>query len=281
MDINSEEIDRVNILVLAIHGPYEPWLSILMNGQMPTWMSGFSPVRIINVFGRAISSKLLIFDQLVYFLRWNRNPVIAYLSLLVEATIKVLFFVSRYRPRVLERSCSDVGGVWEVQMPDSLMLQGVKNIAALRNSLEHEYDFLVTTISSTYLNLPALEDFLRQSNRNEFLGGRLAISGGKVYQQGSFRVFSRDVVEYLVDNSIKYRHWKIEDIAMGTLARRRFNSFVDIPNMSIDSLMRIETLDIESVRSCSSFRCKSVDENGDRNDSQIMLRLHNLIAERT
>jgi tetratricopeptide (TPR) repeat protein len=45
-------------------------------------------------------------------------------------------------------------------MPDLLLLQGVKNIAVFRESLNHDFDYLVTTITSTYLNLTLLDNYL-------------------------------------------------------------------------------------------------------------------------
>jgi hypothetical protein len=159
-------------------------------------------------------------------------------------------------------------------MPDSLMLQGVKNLAAFRESLNLEYDFLVTTISSSYLNLSLLKEFLEQVKPENFVGGRIEKSGDMKYQQGSFRVYSRDVVENLVSHSRHYKHWKIEDIAMGALTTSLYSEFTEMPNMTIQSVSDVENISNEELGRIISYRCKST-MNGARKDAEVMHSLHN------
>ena len=270
MKSNPESTSTVKILVLAIHGPYEPWLSILRAGQMKTWMNHSSDIRIVNVFGREIQNRWLKLDQKAYFLRWSSSKLIAYSSLIVEAGLKKILLVNRIRPTVIQSSHERYGEVWEIQMPDSLMLQGVKNLAAIRESLNHEYDFLVTTITSSYINLEALLGKLTLARRRSFIGGRIEKSGSMSFQQGSFRVYSRDVVEYLISNASSYKHWKIEDIAMGHLVATNYHDYVEIPNLTVNSLEELNKYSTTEIKDACSIRCKSVEPNGDRNDASIM-----------
>lgn len=265
------------ILLVAVHGPYEPWLSILKNGQLVTWMTSPSRIKIINVFGIKVSSRVLKVDQWMYFLRWHPIKVVAYSSLMLEVILKKALRTSIYSPKVKRVNLESLGDVWEVQMPDSLLLQGVKSISVFRESLNEDFDYLVTTITSSYINELALLKVLSESPRQEFLGGRIEFSGEMRYQQGSFRVYSRDVVEFIVENSRRYQHWKIEDIAMGNLVNRKYRKFTELPNMTVASVGDLIEEENEELKKMCSIRCKSVDEKGVRLDPEIMKLIHKLL----
>ena len=273
MDENCKESNSSKILIIAIHGPYEPWVSILHDGQRKTWMKSWNGIRIINIQGRRIHDRFLKLDQTIYFLRWSRKRFIAYLSLLAEACLKEALFLNRYRPRFNQGNYESSVLNLELQMPDTLMLQGVKNLAAFRKSLDYEYEFLVTTITSSYLNLHALRKCLDKVDPDGFLGGRIEKSGSMHYQQGSFRVYSRDVVENLVSHSRRYKHWKIEDIAMGNLAASLYSNFTELPNLTLQSVGEVEELTEEELKQTISFRCKST-QDGIRKDVEVMHSLH-------
>ena len=267
---------KTKILITAIHGPYEPWLQILSEGQLRTWMSPKSGINIVNVFGKKINTKYQALDQRIYYLRWSKNKAIAYTSLLLEAVSKIIFRANRYRPNVVIETDQKYGNVWAIQMPDLLVLQGVKNMAVFRESLKHDFDYLVTTITSTYLNLQLLDDYLTSKPKVSFVGGRIEKSGSMLYPQGSFRVYSRDVVEYIVNNSKKYKHWKIEDIAMGKLVNKGYCCFENIPHLTLDSTASLANLTSQDYESVISYRCKSM--NGkERMDAPIMHLLHRKI----
>jgi hypothetical protein len=251
-------------------------MEILENGQLKTWMTNKTSSRIINVFGLAMKSRVREIDQKIYYMRWSRSKIVAYLALSIEAGLKKLLPIDKYRPKISRHRKSSTSEIWEVQMPDSLLLQGVKNISVFRKSLELDFDFLVTTITSSYINLELLEDALGQISPTGFLGGRIEKSGEKEYQQGSFRVYSRDVVRKLVENSQRYKHWKIEDVAMGDLVSKYYSRLTRLPNCTLESLADVESLTQEDLREAISYRCKSSRENK-RIDSQIMKSLHKRI----
>ena len=261
------------ILVIGIHGPYEPWKRIWRKGQIETWMNFPSGVRIVSVFGSSINARLLSGDQKVYFLRWSPVKLLAYASLAIEATVKKIVNFDRFRPQVVVSHDDAQREIWIVEFPDSLLLQGIKNLAVFRESLNHDFDFLVTTITSSYLNLHALGECLEKVEPHGYLGGRIEKSGGMLYQQGSFRVYSRDVVENLVNHSRRYKHWKIEDIAMGNLAASLYSNYTELPNLTLQSVEEVEELNEEELKQTISFRCKST-QDGIRKDVEVMHALH-------
>jgi len=275
MDITNKDS---KILVCVIHGPYEPWLTILREGQLQTWMNTFPDVKKVNVFGEPISKKLLNIDQLLYFKRWSPIKIVAYFSLFVEAVLKKTLNLDRFRPQVDKFDQEEHTSTWTIRMPDSLLLQGVKNLATFRASLDEDFDFLVTTITSSYLNLGIIKDYLTNQESKNFLGGRIENSGKVNYQQGSFRVYSRDVVEYICQNSMNYKHWQIEDIAMGNLISLRYENLHSMSNVSVSSIQEASELTPEQFSSTMSYRCKSINGHT-RNDSEIMHFIHNQLQQ--
>jgi len=263
------------ILIIGIHGPYEPWLEIFANGQTRTWITNNSSCKIVNIFGVALSTKIKDVDQRIYYLRWSQRRIIAYSALLAEALIKSILFLDRYRPRINFKEQRTTDEIWRIKMPDSLLLQGVKNLLAFRNSLEDDFDFLVTTITSTYLNTELLEETLSRVPANGYLGGRIEQSGRMKYQQGSFRVYSRDVVQTIVENTRRYKHWKIEDVAMGDLVSKLYSVTSELPNLTLKSLSDVHALTTEDLKTTISYRCKATDGEK-RIDSDIM----NLLLQR-
>lgn len=264
------------ILIIGIHGEYEPWLDIFKEGQKKTWMTSTENSMIVNAFGLPIKSKTRVIDEKIYYLRWSSNKIIAYGSLLIEAIVKTIVPLHKLRPCIRYENNYALGDIWRIEMCDTLMLQGVKNIAVFRNALKFKFDYLVTTITSSYLNVPALEAYLSEVKASRFIGGRLEFSGELKYQQGSFRVYSRDIVEDIVFNSRKYRHWKIEDVAMGNLISSFADQLTEIPNRTLATLEEVEMLTQEDLKTVISYRCKAT-EKGKRIDSRIMRLLHQKI----
>lgn len=275
MDNSNKEI---KILVCVIHGPYEPWLTILREGQLQTWMKPFPGVNIVNVFGEPISEKFLKIDQVLYFKRWSSNKIVAYFSLFIEALIKWTLNFDRIRPKVQKVNKGNFLSTWTIKMPDSLLLQGVKNVATFRTALDEDFDYLVTTITSSYLNLDVIRDYLTNQLPKSFLGGRIENSGKVDYQQGSFRVYSRDVVEYICQNSKKYKHWQIEDIAMGNLINLKYKKLHPMANVSVSSIQEAAQLTPDQFSSTMSYRCKSINGH-ERNDSEIMHFIHDQLLQ--
>lgn len=240
-------------------------------------MSSHSSIRIVNAFGRAIKPTHVSRDEKMYFLRWSKNPLLAYGALSLEALLKKIIRLDNFEPKVQISVDKNLGEVWTVNMPDSLLLQGLKNMSIFRESLNHDFEYLVTTITSTYLNLENLQSYLDKVSNLNFAGGRIEKSGAMFYQQGSFRVYSRDVVGRLVSSSKRYPHWKIEDIAMGSLVSKLRVQLDEIPNTTLSTEQDVANLTGEDIQKFVSYRCKSMKQNK-RNDPAIMKALQNRVC---
>lgn len=271
----SDHEHKKRVLIAVIHGPYEPWLTILKKGQLKTWCSQGNFHSVVHIFGRRLPYFWQRLDIRTYYLRWHKNKFIAFAALILESAVKRILFVSAWKPRILEKEESGLK-FWEVQFPDFSVLQGVKNLSVFRKSLEREYDFLVTTITSSYIDVNALLDILDPINLTmEPLQaiGRIETSAGRVYQQGSFRVFSRALVEFIVKNQSEYPSWLVEDIALGRLVEKANPKYKAIQSVTVDSLNDLTKLSNSEMSTTAHFRCKST-VLGVRKDSELMLEIH-------
>ena len=150
--------DNPKILVLIFQGPYEPWLTIRKRGQEATWAQPNEFADIIHVSGRPVPKAMHTIGEWYYSLKWHRWQWPGYLVLMTEMIWKRLLL--RWMPKVSVFP-TETGENWIVEMPDFAALMGHKNLSAIIHSLSHNYNFLVTTITSSYLNLEVLSTALK------------------------------------------------------------------------------------------------------------------------
>jgi hypothetical protein len=85
-------------------------------------------------------------------------------------------------------------------------------------------------------------------------------------------------VEYICQNSKKYKHWQIEDIAMGNLINLKYKKLHPMANVSVPSIQEAAQLTPEQFSSTMSYRCKSINGH-ERNDSEIMHFIHDQLLQ--
>lgn len=271
------------ILIVGVHGPYEPWLSILKNGQLTTWSKNANEnINIIHLMGRPVPRFLHKFGEYVYNLKWSRNKSIGYVALIFDKLLKIcvgniLFNVKKESPNHLNAE------TLVVEMPDYSVLMGNKMLSILKYALDKlEFDYLVTTISSTYINLSNLENFVTNIPKKNVIAGKFVTLGDEYFQQGAFRLYSRDVVNFIINNRKKYNHSAPEDVAMGRLLKN--NGFVEyeVNNNTIDSIESATEVSLSMIEDSVYLRCKGATEYGNklRNDVEIMSLIHAKLLSR-
>ena len=243
------------VLVVAIHGPYEPWMRILRMGQLPTWNKKSKSVKIINAFGIPLGKFMHRLEIGVYHRKWSKSPYLAYPLLFLDFLVKKGLQVNKWKPKVLETKSDEFGDIWTIQMKDLSLNQGLKNLTIFEHSLTHDYDFFVTVTTSTYLNVNTLSSYLENCPKSGFVGGNIVNTSGIYFQQGSFRVYSRDVVSNIAKRREFYAHWLLEDVAMSRLVSLAEYNLVNIPNLIVEN--EEEVLKVKHPEKIVSWRCKS------------------------
>jgi len=260
-------------LVMIGIGLYKPWVDILLNGQEPTWLSDERPdsLSVIHVHAKrlnAVGEKLDKFHEKMRF-----KSRFTALSLRLAGELILFPFRSRIPKWQFSNQICPQDRVIEIQIPDSYLSMKWKDLGTFKYFYEEtDRDFLVLTTSSSYLNLINLDSLLQRLPKSRtYYGPRPHESANFV--SGSFRIFSRDVVLLILENSTSMRATFLEDVALGRL----LNSLGITPSFfeftMFSSSQEILDAKIEDLESVVHFRLKA-GTNENRQDVQLMKTLH-------
>ena len=262
------------ILIVVVHGLYSPWREIFLNGQVPTWLIGKNRVQIVHGYGVPVRKLFHRIDHFLYSIRLNKNRFIANGFVHFERIWKRFLPLSSWTPKVINLEPLNSGQAgWQVQMPDLSILQAHKTLSLIERSLRENFDFLVMTTSSSYINIELLESSLEKCTTEEFVGGRFVAIPNSSFPSGSFRVFSKDVAREIVANRKKCCHWIPEDVAIGRLYDRSVKNFAELQSRDLSTLQQLSELSESDLDNTIHFRCKA-GPHGKRADIPVMISLH-------
>jgi len=266
---SGERVELPTTLLLVQHAHYEPWITVLHKGPIQTWLAN-PPLNLYFFFGKPQTSKIRNIDMIFWNLKWNKKVGRAFLF------IELLFHkVSKsYRPKIRVGFLpnSEIKA-FELDMPDLNLLYAHKTMNTLQFSLTLPWEKICLVTSSSYMNLKALDRILDELPDKNLVAGRIMHQQNNHFPSGTFRVFSRDVVELIVKNRNEYKMYLPEDLALGRLISELDFTTIDLPSVDLPDLESLEALSQDSIENTPHFRCKSgTHEN--REDVGIILRLH-------
>ena len=127
-----------------------------------------------------------------------------------------------------------------------------------------------------YIQKKKLVNELSKLDSKEIVAGRLTTLNGFTFPQGSFRVFSQDIVKQIILNKNIYPYWLPEDVATGKLLLKIRHTKVELANIDIPNVEVLNSIDSWTLKNTSHFRCKGSigTKNKDRQDAKIMMKLH-------
>lgn len=261
------------ILVAVSHGYYAPWIDIATQGQNETWLIDELPpnIEVLHYHGSPLGKFGLLLDRVHERIRWS-NRIGLFLLRLFDSifTFPFLAFTpSASTSRLLHLRHKTI----HVRWPDSYLTFRWKARGMFRYALNNfDFDFLFMTTSSSYIRLDGLTKLLSKQNPIEFFGGASAYEGAN-FAAGSNRVLSRDLVISLLDRSLDYLPFPIEDLSLSKSVLRKGVRLVRLPHLDINSLENLSQVPDAELLNHYHFRLKSGSlEN--RNDVEIMKELH-------
>lgn len=267
------------VLIVVEHGLYSPWREIFIDGQIPTWLSKKRGIKVVHGYGIPVPVKIQKLDHFLYSIRLNKNKFIANGFVHIERAWKKLLPLSTWNPRVIESEpLNSKESGWQVHMPDLSIFQAHKTLSLIERSLAEEFDFLVMTTSSSYINIELLLRKLDDSSKKSFIGGRFVNIPNSDFPSGSFRIFTKDVAEEIVANRKKCCHWIPEDVAIGRLYKRDDKKFTKLKSSDLATLDQLNELSDSELRNTIHFRCKA-GPHGKRADIPIMVALHKRLKD--
>jgi hypothetical protein len=173
------------------------------------------------------------------------------------------FFINRLALRLLTWRRGE--GIWigkrryRLEFPNSYFLTPIRVMVTLDFLLkEFDFDYLVRTTSTSYINKDALIQLLRESPRSRFYGGEFMELAGYRFASGAFSILSRDVVAKLVSLRRFLRLDVYDDVAIGKLIAD--NDLADLHTaISVDvrSSKDWESSIPHEWSAAPAFRCKT------------------------
>lgn len=255
----------------------DPWLSITVNGQFPTWLKDAQdmgiPVR--HSHGRKSVALTRALDRGHEWLRWHGrgrtvmpriDAVIGRPALMWTPTVRVGTFVF-----------PDAIG-WQQNLVDVYALQRWKVVGSLCQAMKEEFELVYFTTASSYVNVRALMRTLSALPRTGLYAGTVhqdAISGTR-FASGASRVMSRDVVAAVLDNRRDYRNDVMEDVGLGRLIADLGFPLTALPSINVSSREALASVTDEQIRDNFHFRMTSGHADN-RQDAPLMLALHDRI----
>jgi len=268
-----KETDSRSIFCAITHGLYEPWIDILHSGQATTWLSnaeveGFE----INHFHGVPGNKLVIkYDKLHEKLRWTNRWVAMPLRVFDQI---IGFPLRRYIPKQeISRRLKLKHPVIEIRFIDIYATMKWKDLAILEYFFKNSTaNYLFMTTTSSYVDSSKLMNLVSRLPRTDLYAGAVAYSGAN-FAAGNNRLFSRDVVEKILNTRRKLDCGVIEDVALGNLCQLLGYSLYELPKINISSMDELDQLSDSSIEGNFHFRLKSGTASK-RDDVKIMLKLH-------
>jgi hypothetical protein len=266
---------KPKILVIVGHALYEPWTSILYQGQLRTWVVNQN-VLIYHTHANPISNHIRQIDAFFWKMKWHSR--FGKYFTFIELVLKFPFRAKKgslsetYLPETHEKSLT-------LDMPDLDMVMNFKSFGIITGTLAFDYDYLVSTTTSSYLNIIELEKKILMLPRSKVVSGRIIEQDSVTFASGSFRVFSRDVVEGFLKHRKRFSTWRPEDQAFGFLIKDSGMDveYVNMDSIDISSLASLNNLSKEDLSRVVHFRLKSGTLES-RNDVEIMLKLHKMLG---
>ena len=262
---------ETKILVLVGHALYEPWKTILVNGQLETWANQ-EELQIKHCHALSVSPHLRKIDAWLWDLKWNQTfgKIVIGFEMIIKAPLRI--FEGRLKETKLLNSNHDA---LVLRIPDLDFLMNYKSFAILTGSLKFDYDFVVLTTSSSYINLNLLNKEVSKLPKKNLIAGRIMEQNEIKFASGSFKVFSRDVVETILSRRHAYSKWRPDDLAYGFLLKEEESgiNYISLPSVDLDSVDKINSLSENQLNSTIHFRLKSGTHKS-RNDVELMRLIH-------
>lgn len=253
---------------------HEPWRSISLEGQIPTWLATAERPGVVVRHSHAsrlgaLGNRL---DRWHESARWSTHgrPRVPRIDDAVGSLFRTRV------PRVEVTAWADTGQVaWHQHMPDMYALQRWKVMGSLTQSLREPWDFIYFTTASSYVRVEALIETVGALPRARVYAGTPMIEGTthEPFASGASRLLSRDVAEYVVAHPQAYRNDVMEDAGLGRVVASLGVPVTPLPSLNLGSVVELAGTSDEALAANFHFRLKS-GSSGNRGDVELMHALH-------
>jgi hypothetical protein len=263
---------EVKVLCAVVHGLYEPWISILKNGQIPTWLSDDFPKNfsVVHFHGRPVGGFGQEIDRMHEKMRWSGRVPNGILRVIDR--ILLFPFLTKIPKVSISTALPDhISGI-QIEWPDIYATMRWKDLAIIEYFYtQTDSDFLFMTTSSSYIRPFKLIEYCSKFEVSDVYAGSKPYPDAE-FISGANRLLSRSAAEAVLSSKIFWDPAVIEDVALGDLMRKNGIVYQGYDQINIPSLEYLESVSDEKLESGYHFRVKSGNIK-ERNDDQIMKRL--------
>ena len=261
---------KLKILYVFTSTNEQPFLDIRKFGILPTWPNLIkSPSEVLALIGLPPRWTFLV-KYIANFherLRWNRFG-----KYFMAMSKYLLIPLSYWKPKVTKND-----GNLYIGIPESYIFMGFKHLAAYQYALKHNFDFLVATNSSSFINAPAIENFLGslQQNENAFYAGKPLPYAKPSGASGSFYILNKIALSTICLNRNRWRHSSLDDIALRGLANKLNFNFQELSSIDAKNPHEIDLITKEILEQNLHFKIGPCFLEGIRNDAKHSQLIYN------
>jgi hypothetical protein len=123
--------------------------------------------------------------------------------------------------------------------PFNILKKTVESMKFIIKNHENEFDFLIRSNISTFINISLLDKFLSGVPKNRFYGGGHVLKinwgntgreFGSTFSQGTSIILSKDLVIHMCENNENLEHDLMDDVAIGRYVRKYFPDIFESTN---------------------------------------------------
>jgi hypothetical protein len=248
----------------------DPWLSIERQAQEPIledfcssfvdtlWFQG-TPETSFQRRYRFLNWIILRQVGLMYSKwDWFRKPLKRLWDVLEWNALGSSYLNRMVRQRATETVLGGSDRRIHQNFPIQLSLAGIRTLDALRYSVKnYEFDYLLR-LTSTCIPVPSeIADLVSKLPLERVYGGKTMRFSGTKFVSGAAILFSRDVVEGIVDNAGGYFYNVYEDVGLGRLIQsRNLAEVLEIERLDLTSVEDLPVLNTPRWPGVSVVRCK-------------------------
>jgi len=272
----SAKPENPTFFVGVMHVNRDPWLSIVREGQIPSWSSEKYKNFEVTYF-HGISSRISVrIDSLIENLRWNQGRNASYFISYV-----LMVVLAPWRNSLPKAYSSDESqsGITErsllIKIPEMTSTMRWKKLAFLNHYLKNSRaEFVIITNSSSILNFQPIADFvnLNCDEKLPFYAGHIHHGYDGLFVSGSFTLINRRAAELLVKERSKIPVHVMDDIAFGTGFEKLGVVPINFKSVIIDSEKKLDDYSKKELIESGHFRLKS-GSLASRNDVSIAKKL--------
>lgn len=276
--MTTNSITSPKVLCAVSHGLYEPWLTILREGQQTTWLTVAFPenFEVVHYHGTPVGKFLQGMDRLHERIRWKNRYLGSLLRLIDNIFLAPLVY---YIPKSeTSKLLTTAEKAIHIKFPDTYLTYRWKFLSLLEYFLdETDSQFLFITSTASYIQPDLVLNFVRDIRDQSTLAGAEPYDRAG-FISGSNRIISREIALQTLQTRKKWQPGVIEDVEFTRLVISNKNKIKSFPIVNIDSIAKLNDISDSLICNTYHFRLKSI-QGSTRNDVSIMKALHERVLQ--